>query len=501
MACIPRWTRHLPRRRPGWRCAAAMTAGVLAAGVAVAACSGGHATGLAAYTSCMRSHGVADFTPHPTSGAGVPKDGPQQQDFRQLKVTKSVFLAARKACQPLLPAEAPGTRTPAVLAPAADPFYRWSGPLIRDAPGTILRTRTITFPDAGVTTPVKASQLLYVTTDELGRRAVSVATVLQPHATTGPAGIRLVSYQAAYDALGAQCDPSYTLRLGTSAAPILPYLAAGDTVVTADYEGEDLAYGAGQQSGYETLDAIKAAEKMLGVPQASTPVGLAGYSGGSVPTEFASELAPAYAPRLDIVGVAEGGIPVDPFHNLAYVDHAASSWNWVIPVHLIGLARAFGLRHLDSYLTARGIAVVRADQTRCVGGFAGLTTGQLLKPQDRDITKVPALARMLDRGIMGQTATPRGPLLIGAGHSDPVGDGVIITGDVQELARTYCQRGVPVELRIYAGLDHSQAAAPFLNQAQAFLAQRFDNQPFRNGCAGIGPGNPIAPVPVPVPAP
>jgi hypothetical protein len=488
MTCIPRWRR-----------AAAITAGVLAAGVAVAACTGSHATGLAAYTSCMRSHGVPDFTPHPTSGTGIPKNSPQQQNFRQLKVTKSVFLAARKACQPLLLTEAPGSGTPAALAPAADPFYRWSGPLTHDAPGTILRTRTITFPDARGNRAGQGDQLLYVTTDEHGRRTVSVATVLQPLTRTGPAGIRLVSYQAAYDALGAQCDPSYTLRLGTSAAPILPYLAAGDTVVTADYEGEDLAYGAGQQSGHETLDAIKAAEKMLGVPQASTPVGLAGYSGGSVPTEFASELAPAYAPRLDIVGVAEGGIPVDPFHNLAYVDHSASSWNWVIPVHLIGLARAFGLRDLDSYLTARGIAVVRADQTRCVGAFAGLTTGQLLKPQDRDIAKVPVLARMLDRGIMGQTATPRGPLFIGAGHSDPAGDGVIVTGDVQELAYAYCQRGVPVELRIYAGLDHSQAAVPFLSQAQAFLAQRFGNQPFQDGCAGIGPGNPIAPVPVPAP--
>ena len=148
------------------------------------------------------------------------------------------------------------------------------------------------------------------TTDELGRRTVSVATVLQPAAKVPPPGPRLVSYQAAYDALGAQCDPSYTLRLGAStAAPVLPYLAAGDTVVISDFEGEDLAFGAGQQSGYEALDAIRAVETWLGVAEASTPVGMAGYSGGSVPTEFASELAATYAPHLDIVGVAEGGTP------------------------------------------------------------------------------------------------------------------------------------------------------------------------------------------------
>ncbi len=64
---------------------------------------------------------------------------------------------------------------------------------------------------------------------------------------------------------------------------------------------------------------------------------------------------------------------------------------------------------------------------------------------------------------------------------------------------TYCQRRVPVELHIYTGLDHRQAAVPFLTQAQAFLAQRFENLPFQDGCAGIGPGNPIVPVPVPRP--
>ena len=64
------------------------------------------------------------------------------------------------------------------------------------------------------TTPVRAAQLLYVTTDELGRRTVSVATVLQPLDKAASAASGLDSYQAAYDALGARCDPSYTLRAG-----------------------------------------------------------------------------------------------------------------------------------------------------------------------------------------------------------------------------------------------------------------------------------------------
>jgi len=386
------------------------------------------------------------------------------------------------------------------LLPTADPFYRWSGSLARDAPGTVLRTRTITVDEAGgPATPVRAAQLLYVTTDQLGRKTVTVATVLRPRDRAASGATRLVSYQPAYDALGTQCDPSYTLQTGTlTELPlILRYVAVGDTVVTADYEGEDLAYGAGQQSGYETLDAIRAAEKWLGAPEASTPVGMVGYSGGSIATDFAAELAPGYAPRLDVIGVAAGGVPVDSFHNLAYIDDPGSGWTGEIPALLVGLNRGFGIPGLRQYLTPRGIAAVNADQTRCISDFVGLTTGQLFKPQYQDITKVPVLVRILDRLIMSRTGTPRAPLFVGVGLSDSSGDGVMVEKDVQELAYTYCQRGVPVDFHVYRGLSHIHAGLPFLEQAQAFLTQRFEKRPFQNGCSGIGPGNSIAPVPAP----
>jgi len=515
---VPRQRDRCPRRHPRSRRAGLMTAVALALSMAVAACGGpstpgtatgstaastnpashgaSQATGLAAYTKCIRSHGVPNFSPHPTTSAGAPTRDRQQEQhsLKQLKVSKSQLLAAEKACVHLLPA---GPSPSVLAAPTADPFYRWSGPLTQ-TPGTILRTRTISFA-AGATTPVRAAQLLYVTTDELGRRTVSVATVLQPLDKAASAATGLVSYQAAYDALGAQCDPSYTLRIGTPSAPIRAYLAAGDAVVTADYEGEDLAEGAGQQYGYETLDAIRAAETWLGVPEASTPVGLVGYSGGSIATDFASELAQSYAPHVDIVGVAEGGLPVDPLHNLAYVDHPGSPWTWVIPVNLEGAARAFHLSDLDQYLTAAGIAAIGADQTQCVGHYSGLTTAQLLKPQYQDIEKVAVFARIFDHLIMSRTGIPRAPLFIANGLSDQIGDGVIVTKDVQELAYTYCQRGVPVELHIYNGLDHQQAGPPFLNHAQVFLTERFARLPVQNGCAEIGPGNSITPVPVPAP--
>ena len=79
---------------------------------------------------------------------------------------------------------------------------------------------------------------------------------------------------------------------------------------------------------------------------------------------------------------------------------------------------------------------------------------------------------------------------------DTIGDGVMVTKDVQQLAYTYCRRGDPVEFHIYAGLSHVQAGQPFLEQAQVFLTQRFEGLPLQSGCNDITPGNSIAPVPV-----
>ncbi len=56
------------------------------------------ATGLLAYSSCVRSHGVASF-PDPTSKGGIPKETAQQ-----LRVRQSQLQAAQSDCTHLLPA-------------------------------------------------------------------------------------------------------------------------------------------------------------------------------------------------------------------------------------------------------------------------------------------------------------------------------------------------------------------------------------------------------------
>ncbi len=386
--------------------------------------------------------------------------------------------------------------------PSADPFYSYDGPLTGTAPGTVLRTRPMTFSTPTLSTPITGTQVLYRTTDQQGAPVVTVATVLR---LLIPGPTRLISYHMAYDALGSECDPSYTLSGGSTnsiataeQALIAGYMTAGFTVVVPDYEGEQLEWTIGRQSGYAALDGVRAAEAVLQLPP-STPVGLVGYSGGSVPTQWGAEVAPKYSPELNIVGAAAGGLPVDLAHNLPYVS-GSSNWSGVIPALVVAYQRAYNL-DVDSFLSARGAELVSQVSSQCIANFAsdypGLTDADMVRPPYGSLLDVPVVVTAINDNIMGSTGTPRTPLFLAVGQKDAIGDTVMVTRDVEGLAHEYCSRGVNVTYTRYPGLAHGEAFVPFEAESAQFLTERFLGLPTRSNCGSIGIGNSLAPTPIP----
>jgi len=406
-----------------------------------------------------------------------------------------------------LPTAAPSQA--AIPLPHDDPFYTYTGATpLKDVPrGTVLKSRPVTvgIPKGG-TGVVPGTQLLYRTQDQKGHPSVTVTTVVNP---TGPVNGGLVAYLSFYDALGDICSPSYTLRggdpgdanmeLATSEAGLVLGLAAqGYAVTVPDFEGTDLHWVAGHESGWSTLDSIRATESYLGM--ASTQkVGLFGYSGGSIAGEWASELAPSYAPELNIVGTAVGGIPVHLAHNLAYVN-GSQDWSGVIPAVLVSLGRAFGI-NTAKYSNAYGRKVTNEVKDQCIGSFngnyPGLRVQQLLKKKYHAFLRIPRIARTVNKLIMGSTpGRPQMPMFMGVGNHDGKGDDVMIVKDVQALAHQYCSEGLPVQLKEYAGSDHTQAGLNFFPAAMQFLGERFAGTPFTGNCAEIPVGSSLAPLKV-----
>ena len=407
----------------------------------------------------------------------------------------------------------------APVPPGQDPFYAYQGqePLADISPGTVLKTRELSYHLEGVALPIQVVQLLYRSTGETGQPVVNVTSVLEPPARTGTPNV--VAYQSFYDSLSPNDEPSYAISGGTTLGGLIPTvesgliaseLAEGNAVVVADTEGEQADFSAGPEYGMLTLDSLRAA---LSSPAAgligATKVGLMGYSGGAIATEWAAELAPSYAPQLNrlLVGATFGGVLVDPAHNLTYVN-GSSVWAGVIPMSLIGLSRAFGV-DFTPYLNSYGLQLFQklqdASITDVLAQYPGLTWAQMAKPQYQNPDSIPAYVQIANQLIMGTGGTPTEPLLIAQGDDGKIegtsndqpgigpGDGVMIAGDVRSLAREYCQRGVTVDYAEY-GLDHVSTAVPWDATAVPWLQARFEGQPAPQDCDQIAPGNSLAPI-------
>lgn len=413
-------------------------------------------------------------------------------------------LALALATAGSLPAASPAQA--AIPRPQDDSFYAWNAAAIAGVPrGTVLRSRPVTVGVPGSNLGVlPATQLLYRTQDQRGRPSATVTTVINP---TGPVNTGLVAYLSFYDALGDICSPSYTLQGGdpgkdnaqqaqAETALVLGLAAQGYAVTVPDFEGTESHWVAGHESGWSTLDSIRATQSYLGMP-AGQKVGLFGYSGGSIAGEWAAELAPTYAPELNIVGAAIGGLPVHLAHNLRYVN-GTDDWSGVMPAVLVSLGRAFGIK-IDKFASKYGKQVMAEVQDQCIGSFngnyPGLRVQQLVKKKYHAFLKIRPIARTINKLIMGSApGRPTTPLLMGVGNHDGTGDDVMIVKDHQALAHQYCSQGLPVELKEYAGSDHTEAGLKFFPDGIAFLAQRFAGLPFAGTCAQIPEGNSLAPL-------
>lgn len=400
--------------------------------------------------------------------------------------------------------------------PGLDPFYGYDGTaqLSTFAPGAVLKTRTGVAHIESIPTPVRMTQLLYRTTDQLGGPTQTVVSVLRPPVQTGP--VKVISYQSFYDSLTQRCQPSWVLNGGKDQgtyvieeAAMAGYLLQGYTIVTSDFEGQDPVFGNGPSAGRATLDGIRAAfaSPAVGLP-AKAKVALLGYSGGAIGTDWAAELAPTYAPDVNarLVGAAMGGLLVDPIHNLHYID-GSRYWTGVLPMALMGIANAFGI-DIDPYLSDYGRMVVTDLEDACIldanGHYPGLTFAKLVKPQYADPLSIPPVRAVVDKIVMGTGGRPTVPLMIRQGLGGPgegtrpsavygKGDGVMIAGDVRTLARQYCAEGLKVD---YAEgpLSHSPTGITSILEASPWIADRFAGTTAPSDCASIKPGNSIAPI-------
>ncbi|MEN8674037.1 lipase family protein [Nocardioides sp.] len=405
----------------------------------------------------------------------------------------------------------------------AEAFRRYDGrkPLRTIEPGTVLKTREITYSLQGLPLPIDVVQILYRTEDTLERPTVNVTSVLQPPLLAKPR--RLIAYGSFYDSLNPQDGPSFAIDGGRSfggaavhaeTALVATFLLDGMSVVMADTQGRTANFAAGPEYGRTTLDSIRAvlSSRRTGVaPRAK--VGLLGYSGGAIATNWAAALAPSYAPDVNrrLVGAAEGGVLVAPARNLRYIQ-GSQVWAGVLAMALVGASRGFEI-NLERYLNRYGKQVFeemeKASIVEVLGSYPGLTWRKIARKRFPDPEQIPAFVRAVNQLNLGRAPAPTIPMFIGQGARGEVegtsgttrgigpGDGVMIAGDVRSLARRYCRQGTRVRYQQYDATSHFTTVPLWIGDAYAWLGRRLAGRKPAANCRSIAPGTSLAPVPMP----
>ncbi|MFI5983911.1 lipase family protein [Streptomyces sp. NPDC051555] len=356
-------------------------------------------------------------------------------------------------------------------------------------PGDLLSAVPSAFrPTPIQSTNTRAWKISYRSTTATGAANVVSGTVIVPQ--DGRSGPRpLIGYAVGTVGLDDSCAPSAHLPKGTSAEGgiIQRLLQRGWAVAVTDYEGLGTpgphTYSVGPSAGHAVLDAARAAQQLpeAGLSTAG-PVGLLGYSQGGQATGWAAEQQRAYAPELQVKGVAAGGIPADLRKVAAANDGRGGSG--VVLMLAAGQDAAFPELKLDSRLKPAGKDLVDYLRTHCAA--IDTVVGSFKRMADLTTTDPLTLAdwqARLDQSRLGGSA-PAAPVY----QYHAISDELIPYAVAQQLRADWCAKGADVRWRAIPNRGHITGGNNGAPAAADWLADRFAGRPSDGDCATAGPG-------------
>lgn len=368
----------------------------------------------------------------------------------------------------------------------ADAFYAQPRPLPDVPAGTILQSREVQFAPYGLPLPNPAWQLQYMSADLHGNPQAAIATVVKPLIPSITGGTPLLSYQFAINSAGLKCAPSQqltgsreNLNSQLEALQYLPLLEVfGWTLVFPDHLGPTSSVAVGRLAAPIVLDGIRAAESFgpLGLDGANTPVGMMGYSGGALATTWSAALQPDYAPELNLVGVAAGGLPANAesliraFDGTAFFDLAFGA--------IISINRVFPQLVPPGLLNAEGERAAEAVKDGCLGGTTDgspAPSGYLADyVTSEDVYATPGAQDVMPKLSLPQPGeVPTAEMYFYHQRFDQLA----LASEADKVVDAWCEAGARIHYYKDLSGEHFAGAVTAAPSMYLFLASRFSNLP------------------------
>jgi hypothetical protein len=351
-------------------------------------------------------------------------------------------------------------------------FYRPPVPLPARPPGTLIRSEPVSAP-AGV----RGWRVLYHSRDTSGRDIAVSGSVLVPAGATGT--LPVVAWAHGSTGLGDSCAPSTDLQPLNGIEDGAALLAAGDAVVSTDYEGLGTPgphpYLIGPSEARSVLDAVRAAGHLPGVRLGRSFVAF-GHSQGAHAALFTGELAASYAPELRLLGVAAAAPPIDVPALARVVAQSAAGIGRLVEL-AAGYSATDPSARLSAIMTPVGRAGLGLLESGCddavIPAYSRLSAEEVFT---RDPRTTPPWSTALAGNSVG--VLPRSvPILIMQGGRDPNIPPGITAGEVQRM----CRAGDTIDYHLYPAAYHNvvPSASADLN---AWVAARLHGDPASSTC-------------------
>jgi hypothetical protein len=405
---------------------------------------------------------------------------------RFFTVSKSILLASM--------AVATGqAATAAVVGQAGIGFYTPMTTVNSGANGDLVSYRDATVALGTDSPALKAWNVMYRSKDAKGAANLVTGTVLVPTTAWAGTGDRpIISYAVGTHGLNQRCAPSLQMQQGTDYenANILAALKQGYAVVVSDYAGyttgNSPTYLAGQSQGHAVLDIITAAKQIPSVGLAATAQSAVwGYSQGGQSAAWAAEMQKTYAPNLNMVGVAAGGVPGAFLTTARYLD--GNNGSSFMLQGIVGLAEQYPTEiPLNTLASAAGQTAIATAKNQCVfeslfefmnKNLSTYTAGN--KTLDQLLAQNPQIKAVLDSQNLGNTK-PSVPMYQYHGAADEF----IPVEQSYDLKKAYCSKFGSVTYDLFPS-EHIVTQFQGATTALSWLGDRFTGKAINNSCSSL----------------
>lgn len=368
---------------------------------------------------------------------------------RRARVGRSVLVATVAVCTTTVLGMLPATATPKESprkAPSGRAFYTPPEPLREASPGTLIWSAPFkAIPGA------QAWKVLYHSQSISGRDIAVSGVVVAPTDPPPPGGRPVISWAHGTHGIADQCAPSRTADMVSRLPSIGKLISQGYVVVATDYEGLGTPgthpYLVGASEARGVLDIARAA-KQIRDADASNKTFVWGQSQGGQAALFAGEIAPTYAPELDLLGIISGAPVTDATAMFPAAATIPSTLGFAV-MGMIGLQAAYPDAKVSEVLTPAALQKAKIVDQKCYGAVLSafnLPVAQVIAHNPADVPPFPEIFVEDSPGRIRTAA----PMLVYQGLSDDV----VYKIFTDQYVRKACALGDTVEYKTFSGKDH-----------------------------------------------